>query len=247
MKKIEAIIKPHKLDEVKEALNALGVAGMTVTDVRGYGRQKGHTEIYRGAEYTVDFVPKVKLEVVVDDAIAEQAEHAILDGRPHREDRRRQDLHLSTSTVPCASAPASEAPRPSSRWSPTSPNAREHIAEAEPGVQAARELSDLTDEAVRALAQAASSQLADRWALVALGGWGAGALLPASDLDSSSSPTHPPDRLKPFVEALFYPLWDAGLKVGHQVRSPKAAATRDARRPQDLHRGSHRRDLSPAT
>jgi len=78
VKKIEAIIKPHKLDEVKDALNALGVAGMTVTDVRGYGRQKGHTEIYRGAEYTVDFVPKVKLELVVDDDLAEQAEHAIL-------------------------------------------------------------------------------------------------------------------------------------------------------------------------
>jgi nitrogen regulatory protein PII len=78
VKKIEAIIKPHKLDDVKEALNGLGVQGMTVSDVRGYGRQKGHTEVYRGAEYTVDFVPKVKVEVVVDDAVAEQAEHAIL-------------------------------------------------------------------------------------------------------------------------------------------------------------------------
>ena len=78
MKKIEAIIKPHKLDDVKEALTALGVAGMTVTDVRGYGRQKGHTEIYRGAEYTVDFVPKVKIELVVDDSIAEAVENAIL-------------------------------------------------------------------------------------------------------------------------------------------------------------------------
>jgi nitrogen regulatory protein PII len=78
VKKIEAIIKPHKLDEVKEALNAIGVQGMTVSDVRGYGRQKGHTEIYRGSEYTVDFVPKVKVELVVDDDLAEQAEHAIL-------------------------------------------------------------------------------------------------------------------------------------------------------------------------
>lgn len=78
MKKIEAIIKPHRLDEVKEALNALGVAGMTVSDVRGYGRQKGHTEVYRGAEYTVDFVPKVKIEIVVDDSLAAQAEEAII-------------------------------------------------------------------------------------------------------------------------------------------------------------------------
>ncbi len=78
MKKIDAIIKPHKLDDVKEALNTIGVQGMTVSDVRGYGRQKGHTEIYRGAEYTVDFVPKVKIELVVDDDLAEQVEQAIL-------------------------------------------------------------------------------------------------------------------------------------------------------------------------
>jgi nitrogen regulatory protein P-II 1 len=78
VKKVDAIIKPHKLDDVKEALNAIGVQGMTVSDVRGYGRQKGHTEVYRGAEYTVDFVPKVKIEVVVDDDLAEQVEHTIL-------------------------------------------------------------------------------------------------------------------------------------------------------------------------
>jgi nitrogen regulatory protein PII len=78
MKKIEAVIKPHKLDEVKEALHALGVAGMTAYEVKGFGRQKGHTEIYRGAEYTVDFVPKLKLEVVVDDALAQQVEDAIV-------------------------------------------------------------------------------------------------------------------------------------------------------------------------
>ena len=78
MKKIEAVIKPHKLEDVKEALNALGVAGMTVTDVRGYGRQKGHTEVYRGSEYRVEFVPKVKVEVVVDDGLAPRAEEAII-------------------------------------------------------------------------------------------------------------------------------------------------------------------------
>lgn len=77
MKKIEAVIKPHKLDEVKEALNALGISGMTAYEVRGFGRQKGHAEIYRGAEYTVDFVPKLKIEIVVDDDLAEPAENAI--------------------------------------------------------------------------------------------------------------------------------------------------------------------------
>jgi nitrogen regulatory protein PII len=77
MKKIEAIIKPFKLEDVKAALSEIGVQGMTVTEVRGFGRQKGHTEIYRGSEYTVDFVPKVKLEIVVDDARCDQVVHSI--------------------------------------------------------------------------------------------------------------------------------------------------------------------------
>jgi len=78
MKKIEAIIKPHKLEDVKDALNAVGVAGLTAYEVKGFGRQKGHTEVYRGAEYTVDFRPKVKIEIIVDDEQAEQVEHAII-------------------------------------------------------------------------------------------------------------------------------------------------------------------------
>ena len=78
MKKIEAIIKPFKLEEVKDALSDIGVEGMTVTEVKGFGRQKGHTEIYRGSEYTVDFLPKIKLETVVTDDIAEQAVAAII-------------------------------------------------------------------------------------------------------------------------------------------------------------------------
>jgi nitrogen regulatory protein P-II 1 len=77
MKKIEAIIKPFKLDQVREALSELGVSGLTVTEVKGFGRQKGHTEIYRGSEYTVDFLPKVKFEVVVADALVEKAIAAI--------------------------------------------------------------------------------------------------------------------------------------------------------------------------
>ncbi len=78
MKKIEAIIKPFKLEEVKEALAEVGVQGMTVTEVKGFGRQKGHTEIYRGSEYTVDFLPKVKIEIVVDDAQAENVAGVIV-------------------------------------------------------------------------------------------------------------------------------------------------------------------------
>jgi len=78
MKKIEAVIKPFKLDEVREALSELGVSGLTVTEVKGFGRQKGHTELYRGAEYVVDFLPKVKVEVVVGDALVDKAIDAIV-------------------------------------------------------------------------------------------------------------------------------------------------------------------------
>jgi len=78
MKKIEAVVKPFKLDEVREALSAIGVTELTVTEVKGFGRQKGHTELYRGAEYVVDFLPKVKVEVVVPDKLTDQAIEAIV-------------------------------------------------------------------------------------------------------------------------------------------------------------------------
>jgi nitrogen regulatory protein PII len=78
MKKIEAIIKPFKLEEVKEALSEIGIEGMTVSEVKGFGRQKGHTEIYRGSEYTVDFLPKIKLEMVIADHLVEAAASAIV-------------------------------------------------------------------------------------------------------------------------------------------------------------------------
>jgi nitrogen regulatory protein P-II 1 len=78
MKKVEAIIKPFKLDEVREALSEIGVSGLTVTEVKGFGRQKGHTELYRGAEYVVDFLPKVKVEVILAEALVERAIEAIV-------------------------------------------------------------------------------------------------------------------------------------------------------------------------
>ncbi len=77
MKKIEAIVKPFKLDEVKEALHEIGLQGITVTEAKGFGRQKGHTELYRGAEYVVDFLPKVKIEIVIEDSMVEKAIEAI--------------------------------------------------------------------------------------------------------------------------------------------------------------------------
>ncbi|MFQ1014756.1 nitrogen regulatory protein P-II [Avibacterium avium] len=79
MKKIEAIIKPFKLDDVRESLSDIGITGMTVTEVRGFGRQKGHTELYRGAEYMVDFLPKVKMEIVIPDELVEQCIQAIME------------------------------------------------------------------------------------------------------------------------------------------------------------------------
>lgn len=79
MKKLEAIIKPFKLDDVKSALHEVGVTGMTVTEVKGFGRQKGHTEVYRGAEYVIDFLPKLKIEVVLDDGLVERAVQAVQD------------------------------------------------------------------------------------------------------------------------------------------------------------------------
>ncbi|HIP93054.1 MAG TPA: P-II family nitrogen regulator [Desulfurobacteriaceae bacterium] len=78
MKKVEAIIKPHKLEDVKEALTAIGVSGMSVTEIKGFGKQKGHTELYRGAEYVIDFIPKLKIEVVVPDELVEKVVEAII-------------------------------------------------------------------------------------------------------------------------------------------------------------------------
>ena len=92
MKLIIAIIKPFKLDEVREALSAIGVPGMTVSEVKGFGRQKGQTEIYRGAEYSTNMLPKVKIEIAVADDLAPQVVEAIQHDRQHRRDRRRQDL-----------------------------------------------------------------------------------------------------------------------------------------------------------
>ena len=92
MKLVMAIIKPFKLDEVREALTPLGVQGLTVTEVKGFGRQKGQTEIYRGAEYQVSFLPKLKIEVAVPAELVDAVVEAIAERRAHRQDRRRQDL-----------------------------------------------------------------------------------------------------------------------------------------------------------
>ena len=94
MKFVTAIIKPFKLDEVREALSAIGVQGITVTEVKGFGRQKGHTELYRGAEYVVDFLPKVKIEVAIKRRPARPGDRGDREVGEYRQDRRRQDLRL---------------------------------------------------------------------------------------------------------------------------------------------------------
>jgi hypothetical protein len=123
MKKIEAIIKPFKLDEVREALSEIGVTGLTVTEVKGFGRQKGHTELYRGAEYVVDFLPKVKIEIVVSDARSRAPSTP--------SSRRRVPARLATARFSsarssrwCASAPANSTSRRSRRPSRRQPGSR---------------------------------------------------------------------------------------------------------------------------
>ena len=109
MKLIVAIIQPHRLDAVRESLTAIGIEGMTVTEVRGYGRQKGHTEIYRGAEYQIAFMPKLKVEIAVADARLDDVVPGHHQGHPHRQDRRRQDLRAGSGTGASACAPAKPA------------------------------------------------------------------------------------------------------------------------------------------
>ena len=99
MKKIEAIIKPFKLDEVKEALQDVGVQGLSVIEVKGFGRQKGHTELYRGAEYVVDFLPKVKIEVVLDDELVDQAIDAIIGAAKTGSGRGQTNVQLRGSVL----------------------------------------------------------------------------------------------------------------------------------------------------
>ena len=114
MKKIEAIIKPFKLEEVKAALSALGVQGMTVSEVKGFGRQKGHTEIYRGSEYTVDFLPKVKVELVLADGLVQAAVEAILQAAKTGKIGDGK-ISLRRSKTSCAFGPVKRANRPYER------------------------------------------------------------------------------------------------------------------------------------
>ena len=126
MKYIIAVIQPHRLDAVREALAAIGVQGLTVSEVRGFGRQKGQTEIYRGAEYTMHYVPKVKLEIAVDDALADRVVETIGDARAPAGSATAR-CSCSTSKAPCACAPARWAPMRSDRARAAPVNFRDYL------------------------------------------------------------------------------------------------------------------------
>ncbi len=235
MKLITAIIKPFTLDDVKSSLEQLGVLGMTVSEVQGYGRQKGHTEVYRGAEYSVDFVPKIKIEVVVDDTAGRQGAGSGRRGRPHRQDRRRQGLGHSGRSGGAGPHRRTWIGRAlkSLRRRPVENN-ETAVVTADDLVRARERL--LVPGRRRLAAEPLREALVDLhefWltkhasgagisgsgiALVAVGGLGRRELVPYSDLDLVL--VH--DGVKNIdevAEKLWYPLWNSGIGLDHSVRT----------------------------
>ena len=217
MKLITAIVKPFKLEEVKEALKAAGVQGMTVTEVQGFGRQSGHTEVYRGAEYTVDFVPKVRIEVLADAADVDRISEAIVeaartgkigDGKvwttdvdgvvqgPHGRARRRCPLACLHDD---AGSPGV---------------ARRHLARRAPGACAHPARRRLAGPR---LGRATGSPAA-RAPAVGVGGTAVAELAPSSDVDVVLLHGGRAD-VSEVAERVWYPVWDAGVKLGHAVRT----------------------------
>ncbi len=159
MKIVMAIIKPFKLDEVRDALTAIGVQGLTVTEVKGYGRQKGHTEIYRGAEYAVSFLPKIKIEVAVASRPGRQGHRTPSPARPRPARSATARSSSSASTTPCASAPAKPTPRRFDRAIDAEQEFDHDVEEhfrAGAGAHALAVAAFMTDAAVRAGRRAGS-------------------------------------------------------------------------------------------
>ena len=219
MKLVTAVVKPHKWEDVRVALEAVGVTGMTVSEVSGYGRQKGHTEVYRGAEYDIALVPKIRLEIVVDDADVDAVVDTIVTQRPDRPDRRRQGL---------GRARRHGGPGPHRRA-----RRRGGLTTAEPTVTAderARRTADADALCAAGLAERAAARTPGL-ALVAVGGYGRGELAPYSDLDVVLVSDDGRRRAaREVAEQVWYPLWDSGANVDHSVRTlPEMVAAADGR------------------
>ena len=253
MKLITAIIKPYKLDEVKNALQAFGVHGLTVTEASGYGRQRGHTEVYRGAEYTIDLVPKVRLDLVVEDhdvetlidVIAKAAQTGkIGDGKVWvtpvdsvvrvRTGRTRSRRALRHKRYRKRGRRLHQGSPPAHAWR------ADEVDKAIPMGYAERR-AELIAAGLRgpklrgALAEAADSWLAELFgsatgqragdvsgiALVAVGGYGRAELSPGSDLDVVllHDGSRKPARIAELADAIWYPVWDAKVKLDHSVRT----------------------------
>ena len=232
MKKIEAIIQPFKLDEVKEALKAIGIDGMTITEVRGHGRQKGHKEVYRGQEYNVDLLPKVKIEMVVADAPLRRSDEDPDRRRAHRQDRRRQRSSSTTSPRPSASGTTIVANQPSN-----DPTIRRLLGGRRRRARRWPERNALVDE---------PSDAAGRRLPAGGRAAGRGRLRPArvvslfryrpaaAGRERSAAGT----ELRESISAFLQKLWDTGLRVSHSVRTPAECA--------ELHDQKYRAERQPA-
>ena len=236
MKLVTAVIKPFKLDDVKNALESFGVHGITVTEASGYGRQRGHTEVYRGAEYTVDLVPKVRIEVLVGDDDAEDVIEVIVKApRPGasataRSGRSRWTPSSGSArvtvastrsdgspdgavTAPVASAADYAARRRELLEQPSTPGVGTHLRR--------RGLAALTDSWLRQVFNAAcdaTGASTSQAALVAVGGYGRGELSPGSDLDLVLLHSDR-DAVPALAEKIWYPVWDSGVHLDHSVRT----------------------------
>jgi [protein-PII] uridylyltransferase len=232
MKLITAIVKPFKLDEVKEALKAAGAHGITVTEVQGFGRQAGHTEVYRGTEYKVDFVPKVRLDLVVEEAQVEGLVDAstesartgkIGDGKIWITEVDRVQRIAPVNRAPKRSDPDAPEPTP-----PVSPHRSVSLAATRLRLLGQSSLrgrdfadawrAEVDDWLTDRFASATEAGGADGLALVAVGGYGRGDLAPGSDLDLLllHRAKQPPADI---AQQVWYPIWDEGLKLGHSVRT----------------------------
>ncbi len=212
MKLVTAVVKPHKWEDVRTALEAVGVTGMTVSEVNGYGRQKGHTEVYRGAEYDIALVPKIRIEIVVDDEEADDGRRRDHQRRAHRPDRGRQGLGAAGRV---GGAGAHRRPRL------RGPLAR-RLTAAE---RAARTAA--ADRACVAAYDGSGGPEAGM-ALVAVGGYGRAELAPHSDLDVVLVHDEGVDPAAVAAE-VWYPLWDDGARLDHSVRSlPEMTTAADA-------------------